>query len=394
MIYEALLYLCLMLPRKLQDKIDTRTQEDSFRSLGLQQDLLDFSSNDYLGFSSSKKIFNDASAFLKQHSLEVNGATGSRLLTGNHSLYIDTEKQISAFHNTASALIFNSGYDANIGFFGSVPQRGDVIFYDALCHASIRDGISMSHAKAYKFTHNDLEALESLLLTQKKASTSQSDFYVVTESVFSMDGDQPDLDAVARLCKKHSAYLIVDEAHAIGVIGNQGKGLVQELGIENLVFARIVTFGKALGCHGACILGSTQLKDYLMNFARSFMYTTALPPHTLATIQAAYSELTVNTAVVKKVQNNIATLQKSIVDAQLTAYFIPSQSAIHCCIIKGNKATRNISALLQKNKFDVKAILSPTVAKGEERLRICLHSHNKEEDVAALVKLLKELLPQ
>ena len=381
-----------MLPKKLQDKIETRAEEHSLRSLGLRQDLLDFSSNDYLGFSRSKKMYNKACSILKQHNYQANGATGSRLLTANHPLYLDTEKQIATFHNTPTALIFNSGYDANIGFFSSVPQRGDVILYDALCHASIRDGISMSHAKGYKFAHNNLQRLEALLETQKKTNKTNAEIYVVTEAVFSMDGDIPPLKAVATLCKKHNAYLIVDQAHATGVIGPKGKGLVQELDLEDLVFARIVTFGKALGCHGAAILGSGELKSYLINFARSFIYTTALPPHTLATIGAAYSKLEDNSDAIKKLQDNISTLQKGILDTQLTPYFIPSQSAIHCCVIKGNKATKDISTLLQQNKFDVKAILSPTVPKGQERLRICLHSYNTKEDITALVRLLKEFL--
>ncbi len=381
-----------MLPKKLQDKIETRAEEHSLRSLGLRQDLLDFSSNDYLGFSRSKKMYNKACSILKQYNYQANGATGSRLLTANHPLYLDTEKQIATFHNTPTALIFNSGYDANIGFFSSVPQRGDVILYDALCHASIRDGISMSHAKGYKFAHNNLQGLEALLETQKKTNKTNAEIYVVTEAVFSMDGDIPPLKAVATLCKKHNAYLIVDQAHATGVIGPKGKGLVQELDLEDLVFARIVTFGKALGCHGAAILGSGELKSYLINFARSFIYTTALPPHTLATIGAAYSKLEDNSDAIKKLQDNISTLQKGILDTQLTPYFIPSQSAIHCCVIKGNKATKDIAALLQQNKFDVKAILSPTVPKGQERLRICLHSYNTKEDITALVRLLKEFL--
>ena len=381
-----------MLPKKLQDKIDARARDSSLRSLGFRQDLIDFSSNDYLGFSRSKEIYNKACSILKQHNYQANGATGSRLLTANHPLYLDTEKQIATFHKTPSALIFNSGYDANIGFFSSVPQRGDVILYDALCHASIRDGIAMSHTKAYKFAHNNLQALEALLEAQNSSSKTGPEIYVVTEAVFSMDGDRPALKELANLCKKYSAYLIVDQAHATGVIGPKGKGLVQELALEDLVFARIVTFGKALGCHGAAVLGSCELKSYLINFARSFIYTTALPPHTLATIGAAYRELEHNSDAIKKLQDNISTLQKSILDAQLTPHFIPSQSAIHCCVIKGNKATKDVAALLQQNKFDVKAILSPTVPKGQERLRICLHSYNKKEDIKALVALLKECL--
>ena len=381
-----------MLPNKLQDKIDARVKDNSLRSLDVRQDLIDFSSNDYLGFSRSKKIYDAASATLKKLQHQVNGATGSRLLTANHPLYHVTEKQIARFHNSPSALIFNSGYDANIGFFSSVPQRGDVILYDRLCHASIRDGITMSHAKGHKFAHNNLQALEVLLKAHKQSSKTGAEMYVVTEAVFSMDGDIPPLNAIATLCKKHKAFLIVDQAHATGVVGPKGKGLIQELAIEDLIFARIVTFGKALGCHGAAILASGELKNYLVNFARSFIYTTALPAHALATIGAAYTELENNSDVIKKLQNNITLLQGCIIKEHLTPYFIKSTSAIHSCVIKGNKATKDISALLRQNKFDVKAILSPTVPKGQERLRICLHSYNTKEDITTLVRLLKEFL--
>ena len=250
----------------------------------------------------------------------------------------------------------------------------------------------MSHAKGHKFAHNNLQALEVLLKAHKQSSKTGAEMYVVTEAVFSMDGDIPPLNAIATLCKKYKAFLIVDQAHATGVVGPKGKGLIQELAIEDLIFARIVTFGKALGCHGAAILGSGELKNYLVNFARSFIYTTALPAHALATIGAAYTELENNSDVIKKLQNNITLLQGCIVKEQLTPYFIKSTSAIHSCVIKGNKATKDISVLLQQNKFDVKAILSPTVPKGQERLRICLHSYNTKEDITTLVRLLKEFL--
>jgi len=151
-------------PKKLKSKLDTRQEANALRYLGKQNGLIDFSSNDYLGFSKSETIFNASHDFLVGHNIIQNGATGSRLLSGNHALYPIIENMLSNFHNSESALIFNSGYDANVGFFSSIPQRGDVILYDEYIHASIRDGISMSHAKAYKFKHNDLEDLEKLVL--------------------------------------------------------------------------------------------------------------------------------------------------------------------------------------------------------------------------------------
>ncbi|GGH36814.1 aminotransferase class I/II-fold pyridoxal phosphate-dependent enzyme [Mangrovimonas yunxiaonensis] len=276
-----------MLPEKLANKIHQRKTENALRTLGTSLPLTDFSSNDYLGFSKSEQLFNAAHAYLAANNIKHNGAAGSRLLSGNHSLYPKLEHMLSEFHNSEAALIFNSGYDANIGLFSSLPQRGDVVLYDEHIHASIRDGISMSHAKAYKFKHNNLTHLGELLKRYQQSDT----IYVVTESVFSMDGDSPDLVQLSNLCKTYQAYLIIDEAHAIGILGNNGSGLVQATGLEQHVFARLVTYGKALGCHGAAVLGSKALKQYLINFSRSFIYTTALPPHSLAAIQAAYQEL-------------------------------------------------------------------------------------------------------
>lgn len=377
-----------MLPKKLQKKIDDRKAYNSFRKLGEQNNLIDFSSNDYLGFSTSKEIFNASNLLLKKNKLEKNGATGSRLLTGNHALYKITEDFISTFHKTEASLIFNSGYDANIGFFSSVPQRGDLIFYDELAHASIRDGIQMSNAKAYKFKHNDIEDLKTKCQVKRSRNLDEyHEVYIVTESVFSMDGDSPNLTELANFCTENGFHLIVDEAHASGVFGKNGSGLVQQLQLENKVFARIVTFGKGLGCHGAALLGSQDLIDYLLNFARSFIYTTALPPHSVATILAAYQNLT-KTKNQEVLQNNIQFFQKKCTELNIQDRFIKSESAIHTLIISGNKEVKNASEKLQKEGFDVKPILSPTVPKNKERLRICLHSFNTQAEIEKLVQVL------
>ena len=183
----------MIFPEKAQQKIQLRHAENSFRKLGTGTNLIDFSSNDYLGFSRSHSISEAASSIAKN---AQNGATGSRLLTGNHSLFALAENAIAQFHEAESALIFNSGYDANVGMFSSFPQRNDVIFYDELCHASIRDGIRMSHAKSFKFAHNDIEDLENLIARHK---LSCDDVYIATESVFSMDGDSPNLAELVAL---------------------------------------------------------------------------------------------------------------------------------------------------------------------------------------------------
>ncbi|WP_370424971.1 aminotransferase class I/II-fold pyridoxal phosphate-dependent enzyme [Tenacibaculum dicentrarchi] len=367
-------------PKKLTQKLLHRIENNSLRTLGQKNTLIDFSSNDYLGFAKSEAIFNKTHQFLIDNSILQNGATGSRLLSGNHHLYNSIEKELSKFHNSEEALIFNSGYDANIGFFSAVPQRGDIILYDEFIHASIRDGIQLSNAQSFKFKHNNLEDLEKKI--SKHQSKNDTEIYVVTEAVFSMDGDMPDLKKLSEIIIQNNAYLIIDEAHAVGVFN---KGLIQELNIESAVFARIITFGKALGCHGAIVLGSKELKQYLINFSRSFIYTTGLSPHSLATIKFAYSEL-IESDAKEKLQKNILFFKQEINRLQLN--FIASNSAIHCCIISGNENVKAISKKLQEKRFDVKAILSPTVNKGEERLRFCLHSYNSTQEITNILEHL------
>ncbi|MEW7289817.1 aminotransferase class I/II-fold pyridoxal phosphate-dependent enzyme [Aquimarina sp. 2304DJ70-9] len=374
-------------PNKLTKKVDQRKESSALRKLSEQNNLVDFSSNDYLGFASSSIIFDRSHQLLIEKKIYQNGATGSRLLSGNHKLYTKTEKILADFHNTEASLIFNSGYDANVGFFSSVPQRGDLIFYDELIHASIRDGIQMSNAKAYKFAHNDLENLRWHIERSRNINNNDKEIYVVTESVFSMDGDSPDLKGFVDFCESNGYYLVVDEAHATGILGEKGVGLLQQLGLENQVFARINTFGKALGCHGAVILGSEKLKGFLVNFARSFIYTTGLPPHSLATIQSAYQELQ-STTEIEKLHQNIQFFNKKIETTNLKSRFIESNSAIHCCIVSGNENVKNIATKIKELGFDVKPILSPTVPKGKERLRFCLHSFNSKEEISEVLELL------
>ena len=378
------------LPLKLAKSLENRKQEKAFRSLKRSSSLIDFSSNDYLGLASSENIYNKAHEILKENELLVNGATGSRLLSGNHILYDLTENYLAEFHQTEAALIFNSGYDANIGFFSSVPRRGDFIFYDELVHASIRDGIGMSHAKAYKFDHNNSAELQNKL--SKIEKTDDSELYIVTESVFSMDGDMAPLEDFAKISEKFGAFFIVDEAHATGIFGEKGEGLVQELKIQDKVFARLNTFGKAPGCHGAAILGSKDLKNYLVNFSRSFIYTTALPPHSVATILAVYQEFEKGISLIQQLKNNIQFFGSQVSQNNLLANFLESKSAIQCCIIPGNEQVKYVAESLKKEGFEVKPILSPTVPKGRERLRFCLHAFNSEEEINRVLKILTKLL--
>lgn len=370
-------------PENLSAKLEIREQNNALRKLPLSSKKIDFSSNDYLGFSQSEIIFKETHQHLITNNIIQNGATGSRLLSGNHELYQETEDFIAKFHKSESALIFNSGYDANVGFFSAVPQKNDLILYDELCHASIRDGIQLSNAKAYKFNHNDFEDLEKLILRNPNTNV-----YIVTESVFSMDGDCPNLEELVSVSTKHNCYLVVDEAHALGVFGSTGEGFVQMLGLQNHVFARIMTFGKGLGCHGAAILGSVELRDYLVNFSRSFIYTTGLSPHSVATILIAYNYL-------EKEKKNIEILRENIIHFNqeknmlgLKPLFVRSKSAIQSAIIPGNEKVKAMADQLQEKGFDVKAILSPTVPEGQERLRFCLHSYNTQEEISEVLRLL------
>ncbi|MCW3072795.1 MAG: 8-amino-7-oxononanoate synthase [Bacteroidetes bacterium] len=362
----------------LSKSIDKRREHNAFRQLVHHSHLTDLCSNDYLGFAGSPELRVAIDKEYTSLPVRLNGSGGSRLLSGN-SLYAENlEKKIAAFHAAESGLVYNSGYDANVGLFSAIGQKDASIIYDELIHASVHDGIKMSQAAAFMFRHNDLFHLEERLKIAEGA------VYVAVESIYSMDGDEALLSGILALCKRYNAGLIVDEAHATGVTGNGGKGLVQQLGIEKEVFARVHTFGKALGCHGAIVLGSPLLRDYLVNFSRAFIYTTALPLHSLVAVNQAYELLA-------KSQSGIDSLHQLIKAFKAKAAENPaisltsSNSPIQCVVVPGNDDVKNLAALLQKDGFDVRPILSPTVQKGRERLRICLHLFNTTEELGRLI---------
>ncbi len=371
-------------PLKLAKRLQKRKDSNSFRELSTRSTGVDFFSNDYLGFSKSQAIYEDSLVIISEFE-DINGATGSRLLSGNHPLFEKAENILAHFHHSEAALIFNSGFDANIGLFSSVPQKGDFLFYDEFSHASIREGLKLSHAKTYKFRHNDIQ---DLIFKLEKLKDKDAAVYVITESVFSMDGDSPDLQKLVALSEEMNFRLIIDEAHATGVFGKSGKGLLQQLGLQEKVFARVHTFGKAIGCHGAVVLGSIELKDYLVNFARSFIYTTALSPHSMATVISVYKQLEKDQNTLQELKSNINHFRAEIAKNGLKQKFIESESAIQSCIVSGNDEVKRIAEKLQKKKFVVKPILSPTVPAGEERLRFCIHSYNSFEEISQVLKVL------
>jgi 8-amino-7-oxononanoate synthase len=245
----------------------------------------------------------------------------------------------------------------------------------------------MSNAKSYKFNHNDFEDLERLI--QKFPETN---IYIVTETVFSMDGDSPNLEELVLLSEKYNCYLIVDEAHTLGVFGDKGEGLIQYMNLHNRIFARIMTFGKGLGCHGAAVLGSADLKEYLVNFARSFIYTTGLSPHSVSTILTAYQHLENEKKTINKLRQNIIFFNQQKNLLGLKPMFVRSKSSIQSAIIPGNENAKRLAQELQDKGFDIKAILSPTVPEGQERLRFCIHSYNSEEEINAVLELLRNFV--
>ncbi|MBC7902900.1 MAG: 8-amino-7-oxononanoate synthase [Gemmatimonadaceae bacterium] len=361
-----------MMDEFLDKKLGERREKNALRVLKNPSGQIDFCSNDYLGIATQTKLS------IHQHSPLKTGSTGSRLLSGNYPLIEETESLIAKFHNASAALIFNSGYDANIGIMSSVPQKNDTILYDYLSHASLRDGIRLSFATAHSFLHNDLGDLE------KKLQHATGNIFVITESIFSMDGDEAPLPQIAALCKTYKANLVVDEAHATGLVGPKGAGLIQKHQLENDCFARIHTFGKALGCHGAAILGSEKLRQYLINFSRPFIYTTAMPPSAVAEVKSTYHVF----PTMETERKQLVNLTRQFRSETTRLRTIDSQSPIQAVIIPGNEEVKKKAEILQKNNLDIRPILYPTVPKGEERLRIVLHAFNSGEEISTLTRLL------
>ncbi len=357
----------------LEKRLDQRAAINALRSLVQKKEGVDFCSNDYLGIV-TKGLLKQVDGKLQS------GSGGSRLLAGNYDLIEETEQIIAAFHNAESGIIFNSGYDANIGLLSAVADRSDTILYDQLSHASLRDGIVLSRAKAFAFKHNDLQDIE-----KKLQHRNGGNCFIITESLFSMDGDSCNIDELVSLAKRYDAHLIIDEAHATGIIGERGEGLVQMHHCEEDIFARVHTFSKALGCHGAIVLGSNKLRNYLINFSRSLMYTTSLPSKSIAAIKSSYQLFPTMDAE----RAQLAFLIEHFQQAPIRYAKINSNTAIQGVIIPGNTAVKAVAAQLQEAGMDVRPILYPTVPKGEERLRIILHAFNSVSQLNVLISLLQ-----
>ena len=369
----------------LSDSLEKRKQQNNYRRLVNHDSLIDFCSNDYLGFAQSLLLKTKIAEELEQTQETVNGSAGSRLLSGNSFYAEKLEARLAQFHQAETGLLYNSGYDANQGLISAVAHKGHTVLIDELIHASVHDGIKLSRAEKAVFKHNDVKDLEEQLKGLKGV------VYVAIETIYSMDGDEAPLGEIIAVCKKYKANLIVDEAHATGITKNEGKGLVQKGGFEKDVFARVHTFGKGMGCQGAVVLGSNLLRDFLINYSRSFIYTTALPLSGLIAINQSYNLLEASEQTIAQLHELIDVFQAGVSDkVQLISR--GNESPIQSIIIEGNKEVKRASKILQDAGYDVRPIVSPTVPKGEERLRICIHAFNSKSEVEGLYEAINTIV--
>jgi 8-amino-7-oxononanoate synthase len=338
-------------------------------------------SNDYLGLSADPRLKHAARVGLEQ--CERVGATGSRLLSGHHFIWDELEDECAAFAGTEAALFFGSGFAANAGLLSSLLGPEDVVFSDQLNHASIIDGIRLSGAQKVIYPHNDLNFLEDALLRRSQNPGSR---VIISESIFSMDGDRAPVSELFQLAERYGAEIIVDEAHATGAYGPRGRGLVAELGFEHRALAAVHTCGKSLASAGAFVAGSNTLKQFLINHARSFIFSTALPPYLAFQIRAAL-DLAVS---MDAERNHLAALSRQLRERLSSSGFDCGLSNSHIVplMIPGNEAAIRLAAGLQSRGFDVRAIRSPSVPRGGERLRLSLTARLSRDTISQLVDAL------
>ncbi|EKJ72450.1 hypothetical protein FPSE_07331 [Fusarium pseudograminearum CS3096] len=345
---------------------------------------VDFSSNAYLSLSSIPSLISDYHALLQNRpSL---GSGGSRLLDGNSSFAQDLEQDIAAFHNAPSGLLFNSGFDANVGIVSCLPQVGDVIVYDELVHASAHDGMRLSRAaRKIPFKHNCVYGEGGLdhVLAGLEEETS---VFILVEAVYSMDGDVAplrDIVSCVRSRLTENGYVIVDEAHSTGIYGQQGRGLVCELGLEKDIFARLHTFGKAMSSFG----------EYLINYARTLIYTTALPFSCLASISVSYQYLQggLIDARITHLWDLVAHAHKLLLSLTSTTTTVRVNDEPKSPIIPlFTSQPRSLAQFCQERGYTIRPIVAPTVPRGSERVRICLHAGNTVAEVEGLLETIRE----
>ncbi|OQP00467.1 8-amino-7-oxononanoate synthase [Geobacillus sp. 44B] len=344
--------------------------------------MLNLASNNYLGLANDERLIKAGCQAMRTYGA---GATASRLIVGNYELYTRAEEALKKWKKAEAALIFNSGYTANLGIIASLIGRDDIVFSDWLNHASIIDGIRLSKAERYRYRHNDLDHLESLL---KQASPHKRKL-IVTDSIFSMDGDIAQLEGLVTLKKRYNAILMVDEAHSSGIYGKRGEGLVHHFHLQDEVDIQMGTFSKALGCFGAYVTGEQWLIDYLMNTMRSFIFTTALPPAVLGAIEKSIE-------IVQQEHVRRQTLQVHshyFRDELQKLGFDIGKSTTHIVpiIIGSNEQTVQMSERLQEHGIAAVAIRPPTVPEGTSRIRFSLSSSLTKEELDWALERIAEV---
>jgi 8-amino-7-oxononanoate synthase len=340
---------------------------------------LNFSSNDYLNLSSHPSVLKAAYAALRKYGF---GAGSSRLLSGTMSPHMELEAEIARFKRTEVAIVFGSGYAANVGTIPAIADRSAVVFSDELNHASIIDGIRLSGAEKQIYRHRDMDDLEKLLKIFKRRSRK----IVITDTVFSMDGDIAPLEDISYLARKYGAMMMTDDAHALGVLGENGRGGLEHFGIEDEDVIQMGTLSKAAGCMGGYVAGSKSLRALLVNRARSFMYSTASPPAAAAAASAAIEVINSRSKTRrKKLSANSDRLRKGLKGAGFNT--LGSETQIIPILAESVKNAMRISELLMRNGVFAPAIRPPTVPEGACRIRFSVTAGHKTDDIDRLVNL-------
>lgn len=327
---------------------------------------LDFSSNDYLGLSRHPQVIQAAEEALERFGA---GAGAARLMSGDLVLHHELEERLARVKETEAALLFGSGYLANIGVIPALVGRKDAIFADRLVHASIIDGCRLSGARVYRYRHNDCDHLTSLL-TKKRSLHANA--LLITESVFSMDGDMAPLAELVRLKEQHGCLLMVDEAHAFGVFGQKGGGLLEETGCAHSVDIAMATLGKALGSYGAFVAVTGQMKEYLINRARSFIFSTGLPPASAAAAAAALDHVAADSIPRKRLLANSRFLKEQLKKLGVAGHQSPSQ--IIPVPVGASEAALSLALCLREQGIFATAVRPPTVPDNTARLRLSVTS--------------------
>jgi 8-amino-7-oxononanoate synthase len=340
---------------------------------------IDFSSNDYLGFSNHSKLIEAAKDALTKYGT---GSSASRLLSGDLDIHHELEDAIARLKKKESALVFNSGYQANVGIISSLCAKGDAIFCDRLCHASIIDGILLSGARLFRFRHNDTGHLEGYL---KKERAKFKNALIITETIFSMDGDRPDLKALVEIKTRYGCSLLVDEAHATGIYGRDGSGVAEEEGLSKEVDYIMGTFGKALGSFGAYLAASKLDIDYLINKCKSFVYSTALPPAVIAGNLAAIKLLSEEPYRRARLLESAKFLREGL---KARGFDVLGSSQIIPLMIGEIERTVTLANFLKEKGYWVMPIRPPTVPEGESRLRF---SVTFDHNISILTRLLEDI---